>query len=92
MYGTQEFKQVAAHLKYNIPKNIIDSPLCACNSVDVENAYHFFFICQLYNDLMVDLHQSITQYSNMTPDLLLCCDEILSTNTIIITASKFKHN
>ena len=61
-------------------KNIIDSPLCTCNSGEVENAYHFFFICQLYNHLRVELRQSIAQYCNMTLDVLLRGDERLSTN------------
>ena len=61
-------------------KNIIDSPLCTCNSGDIENAYHFFFIHQLYTHLRVELRQSITQYCNMTLDVLLRGDERLSTN------------
>ena len=61
-------------------KNIIDTPLCTCNSGEVENAYHFFFISQLYNHLRVELRQSIAQYCNMTLDVLLRGDERLSTN------------
>ena len=61
-------------------KSIIDSPLCACNSGEMENAYHFFYICQLYNHLRVELRQSIHQYCNMTLDVLLRGDERLSTN------------
>ena len=61
-------------------KNIIDSPLCTCNSGEIENAYHFFFICQLYTHLRVELSQSISQYCNMTLDVLLRGDERLSTN------------
>ena len=61
-------------------KNIIDSPQCTCNSGEVENAYHFFFICQLYNHLRVELRQSIAQYCTMTLDVLLRGDERLSTN------------
>ena len=61
-------------------KNIIDSPLCTCNSGEIENAYHFFFICQLYTHLRVELRQSITQYCNMTLDVILRGDERLSTN------------
>ena len=61
-------------------KNIIDSPKCNSNSAEIENAYHFFFICQLYNHLRVELRQSITQYCDMTLDVLLRGDERLSTN------------
>ena len=61
-------------------KHIIDSPLCTCNSGEVENAYHFFFICQLYNHLRVELRQSIAQYCYMTLDVLLRGDERLSIN------------
>ena len=78
-YGTQEFVQVVAQ-KLLIPKNIIDSPVCTCNSGEIENAYHFFFICQLYNHLRVELRQSITQYCNMTLDVLLRGDKRLSAN------------
>ena len=51
-----------------------------CNSGEVENAYHFFFICQLYNHLRVELRQSIAQYCDMTLNVLLRGDERLSTN------------
>ena len=61
-------------------KNIIDSPLCTCNSGEVENAYHFFFICQLYNHLRVELRHSIAQYCDVTLNVLLRGDERLSTN------------
>ena len=71
-----------AHKNDLFLKNIIDSPLCTCtcNSGEIENAYHFFFICQLYTHLRVELRQSITQYCNMTLDVLLRGDERLSTN------------
>ena len=49
-----------------------------CSSLKNDN--HFFFICQLYNHLKVELRQSITQYSNMSLDVLLRGDERLSTN------------
>ena len=53
---------------------------CLFNSEEVENAYLFFFICQLYKDLRVELRQSITQYCNMTLVVLLPGDERLSIN------------
>ena len=72
-------------------KYIIDSPLCTCNSEEVENAYHFFFICQLYNHLGVELCQSITQYCNMTLDV--CWDPGLSrSKLVVVRLSKNKAN
>ena len=47
---------------------------------EVENAYHFFLICQQYNELRAKQHQSVTQHCNMTLDVLLRVGERLSTN------------
>ena len=62
-------------------KSIIESPLCACNSGEVEKAHTFFFICHLYNNIMAKLRQSITQYCNMTLNVHLHGDGILSANS-----------
>ena len=61
-------------LKNDLFLKILLTPQCTCNSGEIENAYHFFFICQLYNHLRVELRQSITQYCNMM-DVLLRGDE-----------------
>ena len=41
-------------LKNDLFQKNIDSPLCTCNLGEIENAYHFFFICQIYDHLRVE--------------------------------------
>ena len=58
-------------------KNITDSPLCLCGNL--EDAYHFLFVCPLYARQRIILHDSIAQYPfNLTLDLLLFGDLSLS--------------
>ena len=58
-------------------KNITDSPLCLCGNL--EDAYHFLFVCPLYARQRIILHDSIAQFQfNLTLDLLLFSDLSLS--------------
>ena len=40
-------------------KNIVESPLCACRSGDIENSDHFFQKCMLYNDYFGKFHSFV---------------------------------
>ena len=57
-------------------KNMSDSPLCLCGSV--EDAQHFFFHCGNYQFHRTVLLDAISQYQNPSLNLLLCGDKALS--------------
>ena len=69
-------------------KNILDNPLCRCNSGFVENAQHFLLNCRLYREQRIELYDTVSQYCNISLDVLLCGDESLSfeTNVIVFEA------
>ena len=69
-------------------KNILDNPFCRCNSGCVENAQHFLLNCRLYREQRIELYDTVSQYCNITLDVLLCGDESLSfeTNVIVFEA------
>ncbi len=50
-------------------KNIVDSPMCRCGSV--ENRQHFFLNCPFYHNIRQDLFQTITQIPDVNIQLLL---------------------
>ena len=64
-------------------KNITDSPLCRCGSI--ENTEHFFLYCRYYQDQRDELLSVVTPYQVPTVNLFLYGDTTLSqyTNTII---------
>ena len=64
-------------------KNIVDSPLCACMSGDIENAEHYFLKCRLYDEYRLELYREVTQYSEVTLNVLLKGKETLSVETNI---------
>ena len=64
-------------------KNILDDPLCRCNSGSVENAQHFLLNCRLYREQRIELYDTVSQYCNITLDVLLYGDESLSYETNI---------
>ena len=64
-------------------KNILDDPLCRCNSGSVENAQHFLLNCRLYREQRIELYDAVSQYCNITLDVLLYGDESLSYETNI---------
>ena len=57
-------------------KNITDSPLCHCG--DIENTYHFFFQCPQYRNSRTELFETVSQYKEISLDLLLFGDISLS--------------
>ena len=57
-------------------KNIVESPLCQCG--EIENAWHFFFACPLFNDLRVTLFDALSQFCIPTLDIILYGDLQLS--------------
>ena len=69
-------------------KNITDSPLCRCGSI--ENTYHFFFQCSYYTPQRALLFDAISRYCGITLHLLLFGDTSLShdTNKIFFNKSK----
>ena len=64
-------------------KNIVDSPLCACMSGDIENAEHYFLKCRRYDEYRLELYREVTQYSEVTLYVLLKGKETLSVETNI---------
>ena len=60
-------------------KNITDSPLCRCG--DIENTYHFFFQCPQYRNSRTELFETVSQYKEISLDLLLFGDISLSYDT-----------
>lgn len=57
-------------------KNIADSPLCRCGSI--ENAQHFFFHCSFYQAQRIVLLNAVSQYQYPTLNLFLYGDLSLS--------------
>ena len=57
-------------------KNIADSPLCRCGSI--ENAQHFFFHCSIYQAQRIVLLNAVSQYQYPTLNLFLYGDLSLS--------------
>ena len=51
-------------------KNSLDNPLCSCNSGSVENAQHFLLNCRLYREQRIELYDTVSQYCNITLDML----------------------
>ena len=71
-------------------RNISDSPLCQCGSV--QNAQHFFFHCRNYHVPRTQLFNTISQYQIPSLSLLLYGNDSFSveTNTVIFeTVHKF---
>ena len=62
-------------------KNIVESPLCACRSGDIENADHFFLKCMLYNEHRLELFRKVSQFCDITLDVLLKGNLTLSFET-----------
>ena len=57
-------------------KNISDSPLCYCGSI--ENAQHCFFHCSFYQAQRNELINAISLYKSPSLKLFLCGDLSLS--------------
>ena len=59
--------------------HVVDDPSCACG-VPVEDAYHFFFHCPLYDDIRVDLMTSVSSVTVCNLSNLLFGDDALGLN------------
>ena len=57
-------------------KNITESPLCRCGSV--EDSQHFFFHCRMYRLQRTELLNTVGQYMNPSLQLLLYGDPSLT--------------
>ena len=57
-------------------RNITDSPLCRCGSI--EDSQHFFFHCPYYQAPRYDLLNAVSQYQTPTLSILLYGDTTLS--------------
>ena len=57
-------------------RNITESPLCHCGSV--EDSQHFFFHCRTYHQHRIELLNTIAQYMNLSLQLLLYGNPSLS--------------
>ena len=60
------------------PKNIIQSPLCACGAV--ENTKHFLFECQRYDEIRQEMIADVSNFCAPTVNVLLFGDASLSAN------------
>ena len=58
-------------------KNLTDSPLCACGSV--EDTYHYFLLCYRFSNLRRDLLNSVSMICRPTTDVFLFGIDELST-------------
>ena len=67
-------------------KNIVDSPMCQCG--EIEDSFHYFFHCPLFNDKRAILFDNLSLFQPITLQLLLfgIKDELYDTNSTI-----FKH-
>ena len=71
-------------------KNITESPLCRCGSI--ENAQHFFFHCKYFEVQRRELLNAISPYVNPSLRLLLTGDSTLSpqiNNEITLKVHKY---
>ena len=60
-------------------KNMTKSPVCTCGII--ENAYHFFFICNRYDIPRDDMFHSLSDIPNLNLRRLLYGDETLPFQT-----------
>ena len=71
-------------------KNLTDSPLCRCGSI--ENAEHYLLQCILYRQQRIEMLNSVSQLCHVTLDVLLSGDSSLSIDTnnkIFLSVHKF---
>ena len=59
--------------------HVADDPACACGA-PIEDAYHFFFVCPLYDDIRVDLINSVSSVTICNLTKLLFGDDLLDLN------------
>ena len=50
-------------------KNIVDSPFCHCGQI--EDTYHFFFLCPLYQNIRDSLFAALSDYRPISIHLIL---------------------
>ena len=75
---------------YIFSKNLTDSPLCRCGSV--ENTEHYLLQCRLYHQSRTEMLNSISQVCHVTLDVLLFGDSSMSNEantTIFLSVQKF---
>ena len=58
-------------------KNLTDSPLCACGSV--EDTYHYLLVCNRFSNLRRDLLNAVSLICRPTIDVFLFGNDELST-------------
>ena len=56
-------------------KNIVDSPVCVCGSV--EDTRHYLLVCEQYTDLRRELLNCVSEFCNPTLNVLLKGDPTL---------------
>ncbi|MCG8049353.1 MAG: reverse transcriptase domain-containing protein [Candidatus Thiodiazotropha endolucinida] len=67
-------------------KNITDSPMCQCGSI--EDAQHYFFHCRNYQRQRTELLNGISEYCTPTLNLLLYGDNTFTIETNIFIIQK----
>ena len=67
-------------------KNIVDSPLCRCGSV--ETTQHFFFDCSRYDNIRPNLINEVSRVTTPSLDVLLYGDDTkdFTANSVIFQA------
>ena len=60
--------KLKADLCYNL--HVIDEPTCPCGA-EIEDSYHYFFMCPDYNDLRLKLFNQIAPYCAASINTLL---------------------
>lgn len=71
-------------------KNLTDSPLCRCGSI--ENSHHYFLQCRFYNQQRCELLNNVSQFCHISVDILLFGDSSLSADAnkkIFLAVQKF---
>ena len=70
--------QGVSTLKFGLRCNlrVIDSPKCNCG-YKFENAEHFFLHCLTYQDIRVNLVNTITQFSPISLEIVLHGNQLL---------------
>ena len=83
-YGVRRYQILHTRIRNNcsalkqhlFSKNVVDSPFCSCGHI--ESSTHYFLECTLYNNLRVNLLDSVSQYTTPSINILLRGDESLS--------------
>ena len=92
IYHTRLRTSCSSLNQHLVSKNIVDSPLCACGSIEDTN--HCSFNCVQYNDIRQQLINSISDFCDPTLNLLLYGDRNLTyeqNKNIMVSVQRVHH-